>query len=230
METTEPSHSQEAERKRRGSGEEARLCLPERSALREPLLLTTREAVPSQPLPEAAGSAPGPTAPPPRPCSPPPCERMQGGSRERGAPCPTRAPAGSHVPALLKAAVQLRQHLLALRVGERVAEGKVGGGAAVLQEAVHKGQHKLGLHHLGETRGGAGRAARSHAQPQPRARRPGLPRTWKQGRSRTRSQRGLPGTVRTKGAMPCAYSRLCRFMLRMCSLISFPGAPPRTLK
>lgn len=155
---------------------------------------------------------------------------MQGGSRERGAPCPTRAPAGSHVPALLKAAVQLRQHLLALRVGERVAEGKVGGGAAVLQEAVHKGQHKLGLHHLGETRGGAGRAARSHAQPQPRARRPGLPRTWKQGRSRTRSQRGLPGTVRTKGAMPCAYSRLCRFMLRMCSLISFPGAPPRTLK
>lgn len=54
--------------------------------------------------------------------------------------------------------------------------------------------------------------------------------TWKLGRCRMRSQRGRTGRVRTKGVMPCAYSRLCLFMLRMCSLISFPGAPPRTLK
>lgn len=54
--------------------------------------------------------------------------------------------------------------------------------------------------------------------------------TWKLGRCRMRSQRGRTGRVRTKGVMPCAYSRLCLFMFRMCSLISFPGAPPRTLK
>lgn len=63
-----------------------------------------------------------------------------------------RTPAGRHVLALLEAAVQLRQHLLALGVGEGVAEGKVGGGPAVLQEAVHEGQHELRLHHLTDTK------------------------------------------------------------------------------
>lgn len=76
-------------------------------------------------------------------------QSQAGEGQERGAG--GRAPAGRHVPALLEAAVQLRQHLLALRVGEGVAEGKVGGGATVLQEAVHEGQHKLRLHHLGQT-------------------------------------------------------------------------------
>lgn len=54
---------------------------------------------------------------------------------------------------------------------------------------------------------------------------PGAP-TSKLGRSRMRSQRGRTGRVRTKGDMPWEYSRLCLFMFRMCSLISFPGAPP----
>lgn len=55
-------------------------------------------------------------------------------------------------------------------------------------------------------------------------------RTSKLGRSRMRSQRGRTGRVRTKGDMPWEYSRLCLFMFTMCSLITFPGAPPRTLK
>lgn len=45
-----------------------------------------------------------------------------------------------------------------------------------------------------------------------------------------RSQRGLMGTVLTKGAIPCEYSLVCLFMFTMWILISLPGAPPLTLK
>lgn len=82
---------------------------------------------------------------------------------------------------------------------------------------------------LGRERPGEQRSA-GLPQPRPWPTPSPSPRTSKLGRCRMRSQRGRPGRVRTKGAMPCEYSRLCLFMLRMCSLISFPGAPPRTLK
>lgn len=77
------------------------------------------------------------------------------GKAKQGGPGEGLAPAGRHVPALLEAPVQPCQPLLELRVGEGVAEGKVGGGTAVLQEAVDEGQHELRLHHLGQTRGRA---------------------------------------------------------------------------
>lgn len=77
------------------------------------------------------------------------------------------SPAGGHVLAVLEAAVQLCQHVLALGVGEGVAEGKVGGGPTVLQEAVHEGQHELRLHHLPWAQRGLGTG--TGAQPPPGA-------------------------------------------------------------
>lgn len=85
-------------------------------------------------------------------CSSPCRTGAQRNKRQAGAGGTDSTPAGRHVLALLEAAVQLRQHLLALGVGEGVAEGKVGGGPAVLQEAVHEGQNELRLHHLTDTK------------------------------------------------------------------------------
>lgn len=83
------------------------------------------------------------------------CEGQKGGTKARKEKV-GGTPAGGHVPAVLETSIQLCQHVLALSVGEGVAEGKVGGGPAVLQEPVHEGQHKLCLHHLPGTRGGLG--------------------------------------------------------------------------
>lgn len=64
--------------------------------------------------------------------------------------------------ALSKTRIQLCQHVLTIRVREGVAEGKVSGGTAAVQKAVHKRQDKLGLHHLDKREEEAEKAMSGH--------------------------------------------------------------------